>query len=94
MRLKTLLLLALIQACSKPEAEREQEHEEPKKSATPLNRVQLSAEALKRAAINVGKVERRAMSSGAAIAAEVQFDPTSTAHVGPLAPMPSCASCS
>lgn len=48
------------------------------------NEVKLSAEALSRAGIVVSKVERRALTGGVAIPAEVQFEPSSTAHVGPL----------
>jgi len=46
----------------------------------------LTPEAIERAGIRVAPVERRALSGGVAIPAEVQFDPSSTAHVGPLAP--------
>jgi cobalt-zinc-cadmium efflux system membrane fusion protein len=47
--------------------------------------VALSAEAAALAGIRVGPVERRALGGGVAIPGEVQFDATSTAHVGPLA---------
>lgn len=50
------------------------------------NEVHLSAEALDRAGIRVAVAERRALSGGVAIPAEVQFEPSSTAHVGPLVP--------
>jgi cobalt-zinc-cadmium efflux system membrane fusion protein len=46
--------------------------------------VHLSAEAIERAATVVSPVERRALTGGVAIPAEVQFEPSSTAHVGPL----------
>ncbi|MBS2022085.1 MAG: efflux RND transporter periplasmic adaptor subunit [Deltaproteobacteria bacterium] len=46
----------------------------------------LSSEALERAGIRVAQVERRALIGGAAIPAEVQLEPSSTAHVGPLVP--------
>ncbi|MEB2312057.1 MAG: efflux RND transporter periplasmic adaptor subunit [Sorangiineae bacterium] len=49
-----------------------------------LGEVSLSQEALERAGIRVGVAERRALTGGVAIPAEVQFEPTSTAHVGPL----------
>ena len=71
-------------ACAKPVEPHDQGS--PRPTTAENNRVQLTAEAIKRAQISVAKLERRALSSGAAIAAEVQFDPTSTAHVGPLAP--------
>lgn len=48
--------------------------------------VKLSAEALDRAGIRVAVAERRALGGGVAIPAEVQFEPSSTAHVGPLVP--------
>lgn len=50
------------------------------------NEVQLTAEALERADIRVAAAERRALTGGVAIPAEVQFEPSSTAHVGPLVP--------
>jgi cobalt-zinc-cadmium efflux system membrane fusion protein len=48
--------------------------------------VHFSAEAVERAGIVVAQVERRALGGGVAIPAEVQFEPSSTAHVGPLVP--------
>lgn len=48
------------------------------------NEVQLSPDAIELADIRVGKVERRALSGGIAIPAEVQFEPSSTAHISPL----------
>lgn len=49
-----------------------------------VNEVQLSQEAQTRAGVRVDEVSERNLSSGTAIAAEVQLDPASTAHVGPL----------
>ncbi len=46
----------------------------------------LSAEALERAGIRTGVVERRALGGGTAIPAEVEFEASSMAHVGPLVP--------
>lgn len=46
--------------------------------------VHLSAEASELAGIRVGVAERRSLTGGVAIPAEVKFEPTSTAHVGPL----------
>ncbi|HMI92308.1 MAG TPA: efflux RND transporter periplasmic adaptor subunit [Polyangiales bacterium] len=60
------------------------EHEEHAQQAH-AGEVALSAEAAALAGIRVGPVERRALGGGVAIPGEVQFDPTSTAHVGPLA---------
>lgn len=48
--------------------------------------VELSAEAIELAGIIVGTAERRALTGGVAIPAVVEFDPTGTAHVGPLLP--------
>lgn len=48
------------------------------------NEVHLSKEARELAGIVVGKAEKRALSGGIAIPAEVTFDPTSTAHVSAL----------
>lgn len=48
--------------------------------------VRLSPEAVARAGIGVAGVERRALTGGIAIPAEIQFEPSSTAHVGPLVP--------
>lgn len=68
--------------------EHEKKGEEHNEGATPkagaFSEVHLTQEALKLAGIVVGKVERRALSGGVGIPAEVQFEPTSTAHVGPL----------
>lgn len=46
--------------------------------------VRISPEAAERAGIRVGRAEKRALTGGVAIPAEVQFEPSSTAHVGPL----------
>ncbi len=48
--------------------------------------VHLDAEAQRRAGVRLGRAERRAMSGGASIPAEVRFDPSGTAHVAPLVP--------
>lgn len=48
--------------------------------------VRLSAEAVERAGIRIARVQRRALTGGVAIPAEVKFEPSSTAHVGPLVP--------
>lgn len=76
-----LLFLSLV-ACSKDtppekEAHDDKEHE---------GEVRISAEAVERAGIKLSKVDRRALTGGVAIPAEVQFEPSSTAHVGPLVP--------
>lgn len=90
-----VLLASLTLACSKDAAPKnkassehadEGEHQEGEheKEDEHENEVHLSAEAIERANIRVGKVERRALVGGIAIPAEVQFEPSSTAHVGPL----------
>lgn len=48
--------------------------------------IRVSAEALERAGIRVAVIERRALIGGLAIPAEIQFEPSSTAHVSPLVP--------
>lgn len=58
--------------------------EEGKHGEEHANEVHLSPEALERAGIVVAAVERRALTGGVAIPAEVQFEPSSTAHVSPL----------
>lgn len=50
------------------------------------NEVRMSAEALERSGTRLGAAELRALAGGVAIPAEVQFEPSSTAHVGPLVP--------
>jgi membrane fusion protein, heavy metal efflux system len=78
------LALIVFVACSSPpshEAEEADHHEEAKSGVA-----QLSAEAIERAGITVATVERRALTGGVAIPAEVQFEPSSTAHVGPMVP--------
>ncbi len=52
----------------------------------PAGEIRLDAEAIERAGIRTGTVERRALGGGVAIPAEVEFEPTSMAHVGPLVP--------
>jgi membrane fusion protein, heavy metal efflux system len=83
---RLLAWVVMLAACSKEAPDRDEKSDEAPKAQQQADRVKLTAEAIKRAEISIGKVERRSLSSGAAIAAEVQFDPTSTAHVGPLAP--------
>jgi membrane fusion protein, heavy metal efflux system len=80
------LLLALAACDRQPEHAHEAEHESgAAPGAEHVNEVRLSAEARERAGIRVGEVEQRALTGGVAIPAEIQFAPSSTAHVGPLA---------
>lgn len=85
MKRRTLLALFAM-SCAKsasegaapaPSSEKKKEHDK---------EVQLSAEALERAEIRVETAKKRALAGGVAIPAEVQFEPSSTAHVGPLVP--------
>lgn len=54
--------------------------------AAATNEVALSSEAMTLAGIHVAPVERRALAGGVAIPAEVEFDPSSVAHVAPIVP--------
>lgn len=90
MLLTTILVALLVSACKQGASgghtadggAEEASHREGKHE----NEVHLSADALERAGIRVAPAERRALTGGVAIPAEVQFEPTSTAHVGPLVP--------
>jgi cobalt-zinc-cadmium efflux system membrane fusion protein len=80
---------ALLAACGpgseveqKEHAEEEGGHHEEGKAGE----IRLEAEAIERAGIRTGIVERRALGGGMAVPAEVEFEPTSLAHVGPLVP--------
>lgn len=80
-------LLALGCDDSQPHAEHSHhEAESNPAEAAGDNEVHLSTEAIARAGIRVAGVERRALTGGTAIPAEIQFEPSSTAHVGPLVP--------
>lgn len=81
------LLCILAAACggkSVEGAEGPHEHQEEHHEEEHGQEVVISAEAAQLAGIRLGQVERRALGGGTAIPAEVQFDPSSTAHVGPL----------
>lgn len=83
--LTTFLLLVLASACkSKGGSESSHAEESERGEGEHAKEAHLTAEALERAGIRVAPSERRALAGGAAIPAEVQFEPTSTAHVGPL----------
>lgn len=70
------------EAGPKEHAEEEGGHHE----EGPPGQLRLTAEAIERAGIRTGVVERRALGGGTSIPAEVEFEPTSLAHVGPLVP--------
>lgn len=76
------LLLGLTMGCSKGGVEAPKA-EEPSHAK---NEVHITPEAQERAGIRVAAAERRALTGGVAIPAEVQFEPSGTAHVGPLVP--------
>lgn len=80
-----LLLIGLTQACNKESGSKDAHNEPPGHvEGGHENEVHLSAEALELAGIRLAALERRALTGGVAIPAEVQFEPSSTAHVGPL----------
>lgn len=79
----TLCMLACPASEPAEEPAEEGEHAEGEEHE---NEVSLSAEAISRAGIRVGAVERRALAGGVSIPAEVEFDPSSVAHVSPLVP--------
>lgn len=85
------LAFALLAAgCNKSEEAPAEKREQSKKGehadSDHKNEVKLSAEGIERAGIKVANAEKRALTGGVAIPAEVQFEPSSTAHVGPLVP--------
>lgn len=76
---------------AKPDEYAEGEHGEGEEEAGhdeegPEGEIRLNAEALARAGISTGVIERRALGGGTAIPGEVEFEPSSLAHVGPLVP--------
>lgn len=89
----SIAVIAMVVACGSPASTTEEpaehdgheeeggEHEEGHGKEA-----ELSAEAIELAGIVVGTAERRALTGGVAIPAVVEFDPTGTAHVGPLLP--------
>ena len=91
------LLVILAAGCSKASSEGHDEEGHAHEAAGHVEKkgsdgrahedeVHLAAEAIERAGIVVAPAQRRALSGGVAIPAEVQFEPSSTAHVGPLVP--------
>lgn len=83
--LASSLLIVLAQACTKERGSKDAHAEPPGHvESGHENEVHLSAEALELAGIRLAALERRALTGGVAIPAEVQFEPSSTAHVGPL----------
>lgn len=87
----TFLSLVLIFACGKgapteASGQKGQDEEGGPADGQRAAEIRISAEAMERAGIKVAQAERRALTGGVAIPAEVQFEPSSTAHVGPLVP--------
>ncbi|MFO0606625.1 MAG: efflux RND transporter periplasmic adaptor subunit [Polyangiales bacterium] len=87
MRAVIVLALCLLAGCPAraPEAPRAPDGGAAREDER-AEEVRLTEEAQRIAGIRVGRAERRALSGGASIPAEVEFDPTSTAHVAPLVP--------
>ncbi|HTV22748.1 MAG TPA: efflux RND transporter periplasmic adaptor subunit, partial [Polyangiaceae bacterium] len=89
-----IVLFSLALACSKGDAPAhgegepaggehgEGEHGKPGHDGE----IKLSKESIDLAGIRVAPAERRALTGGVAIPAEIEFEPSSTAHVGPLVP--------
>lgn len=77
--MKVAIITICLIACGAPEA--------PSPPAPPPRSdvVHLSEEAILRGRVHVGRAERRALGGGAAIPAEVDFEPTAVAHVAALA---------
>lgn len=87
MRPYALLVLCLAAGCPSKAVEPPR----PAEGAPPAapahgQEVRLSEEAQRFADVRVGRADRRALTGGASIPAEVEFDPSSTAHVSPLVP--------
>jgi len=91
----SILVFAVVVGCNDKQApdagaDAHQEHaehvDEGRGEDEHQNEVHLSAEALELAGIHVSTVERRALSGGVGIPGEVQFEPSSWAHVTPLVP--------
>ena len=84
-----ILLAVLLGACKKPGVAPEQldggsNHEEAHLPPEHDNEVTLSPEALANAGIETRPAQKRALTGGTAIPAEVIAEPTGTAHVAPL----------
>ena len=80
--MRRIAMLMLLAACTK-EQPAPGPHEGEAKGGHE-SEIHIPAEAAQLAGIRLGKVERRALTGGVAIPADVQFEPTGTAHVGSL----------
>ncbi|HBQ14017.1 MAG TPA: hypothetical protein DEF51_23765, partial [Myxococcales bacterium] len=81
----TLLVLVLVLAGCGASPTSEEHGDEHADEGEHAGEVHLSAEAISASGIEVGTIERRALTGGAGLPAELSFDPLSTAHVAPLA---------
>lgn len=81
---------SLLAACGPGSPVEQKEHAEEEEGGHhekgKAGEIRLEAEAIERAGIRTGIVERRALGGGMAVPAEIEFEPTSLAHVGPLVP--------
>lgn len=85
--MRLILWIGLLSlGCSKRATNAHEEEKQEDDHGEHAPHVTLSADALQRAGIRVEAAERRALTGGVAIPAEIQFEPSSTAHVGPLVP--------
>lgn len=80
--MRRMAMLMLLVACTK-EQPAPSPHEGEAKGGHG-SEIHIESEAAQLAGIRLGKVERRALTGGVAIPADVQFEPTGTAHVGSL----------
>lgn len=81
-----LIALSFTFAACRDDAPPASPSSEPAAEAGTPHEVRLTPEAMRLAGIRTGQIERRALGGGVAIPAEVQFEPSSTAQVGPLVP--------
>lgn len=87
-KLRSLLFLGAMSACqARPAAAPDERVDEHAASGPAFaEEVSLSAETIALLEIRIGTAEKRALAGGVGIPAEVQFDPSGTAHVRPLVP--------
>lgn len=79
-----LALVLLIPSACHPTPDADASDDEESEAADSPSEVRLSAASITAAGVVVGRVERTAISGATVIPAEVQLDPTRTAHVAPL----------
>lgn len=84
-----LLFLLSLLACGPRATPAREAHEDEiaqKSSQEAHDEIELSEEAIVRAGIRIARVKAKIIEGGVSIPAEIRFDPSSTAHVGPLVP--------